>query len=699
MTRLARQLAILAGVGSLSTAVALTATFWNAERSLPPTAARSADDVEAATSAEQAASALAESSLAAERHSQADAADLSAKNERSPFDDSQHAVLERLKSDVRYLASDELEGRGPKTDGLDKAADYLAEQFAAAGWSTDRYDGTPFQQFTLSSSTRLGLGEPNELTFHTSAGARKSLELGWQFTPLSLSSSGQFDLPLAFVGYGIQAPELDYDDYADIDVAGKAVVMLRREPRQDDAESPFNGTKYSEHAFFQRKIETAVANGARAVVFCTDNFSLATEAGTSSRRDEPATALRDPLLDFQVKTTLSERSVPVIHVRREVVDEVLSAAGERSLSEIEADIDRTLEPQSFTIDGWQASGTVSIVRQRRLFKNVVAVLDGEGPLSEETIVVGAHYDHLGRGGMGSLAAWTVDIHNGADDNASGTAVLLEIARQLAARRTPLRRRVVCIGFTAEEMGLIGSERYVRNPLFSLEKTVAMLNLDMVGRMRNDLLTVNGTGTAVEFDGLVSRLAANAGLRAAKSPSGYGPSDHASFHARGIPVLHFFTGLHQDYHRPSDDFDKLNYEGMRRITAMAVDAVIELAQADSRPQRRGSDLFAAASTSLGSLTGGTQRTTVSYLGVIRDPDDDQPGFLVSQVVAKSPAEAAGIRQGDRIQSFDEITIGDSESLIEAVRRKKPGEEVKITVRRDDRVIQVAAKIGARTIPSR
>ena len=205
-------------------------------------------------------------------------------------------------------------------------------------------------------------------------------------------------------------------------------------------------------------------------------------------------------------------------------------------------------------------------------KNVVGVLAGEGPLADETIVVGAHYDHVGFGGPGSLAPWTHEVHNGADDNASGTAALIEVAERLATSEKGPRRRVVFIAFTAEERGLIGSAYYCRNPRFALEKTVAMINMDMVGRLVDDKLIVYGTGTAAEFDHLMDTTAARLKFEITKHEGGFGPSDHASFYAQKIPVLHLFTGNHNDYHRPSDDVEKLNVPGMRRVVDFVADVL-------------------------------------------------------------------------------------------------------------------------------
>jgi Zn-dependent M28 family amino/carboxypeptidase len=215
-------------------------------------------------------------------------------------------------------------------------------------------------------------------------------------------------------------------------------------------------------------------------------------------------------------------------------------------------------------------------------KNVLALLEGDGPRADETLIIGAHYDHVGMGGAGSLAPWTRAIHNGADDNASGVVSLLEIARQLAAQPQPPKRRIVFIAFTAEEIGLLGSQHYVRDPRYPLSQTVAMLNLDMVGRLGDQALTVQGLDTAAEFDEWFEAIATKNELSFSRKRGGNGPSDHATFYGQKIPVMHFFSGLHRDYHRPTDDVDKIDLVGMRRISDVVIDMAIKIANADERP---------------------------------------------------------------------------------------------------------------------
>jgi hypothetical protein len=603
-----------------------------------------------------------------------------------------NSIERRLRESTKYLASDELQGRGVRTKGIDLAADFIANQFVECGLKTKLFHGTPFQTFRLSS--RLGLGSTNELTFSGPNANSQELILGEEFTPLSLSGSAAFDLPLVFVGYGITAPEYHYDDYAKVDVTGKAVVMLRHEPQQGDPNSIFQGSENTDHAYFIRKITNAVKHGAAAVILCTDAFHIRSQSDEKSARSGSARFDVDPLLQFQIRAKISDRRIPVVHCQRRVIEPFIRDALGIGLDELEQQIDTGPAPHSHELKGSKASGTVSVLPKGRMLKNIAALLEGSRLDTAETIVVGAHYDHIGLGGWGSLAIGVDDeIHNGADDNASGTAVLLEVARQLVSRKTPLKRHVLFMAFSAEEMGLVGSKRYVRNPLVPLNDTIAMINLDMVGRLRSDKLTVYGVGTAQEFDNLIDRLSQEKGFRISKRTSGYGPSDHASFYEHGVPVLHFFTGFHKDYHRPSDDYEKLNHAGMRRIASLVTDLVVELAQAERRPEQTTSDdlaeLFGATRSSSGGANTGKTR---AFLGVSAATDHPDSGYLVGRVIAQGPAEKSGIQVGDVIVQFGEKEIERHEDLGAAVRKKKPADVVSVLVRRGTLKLEMQVTLG-------
>ena len=628
------------------------------------------------------------------------------------------AIEKRIADAARYLSSDELEGRGVETEGLELAAKYIAEQFEQAGLKTDLYDGTPMQEFKFTTSAKMG--PENKLTLVGPPGENGDgpvsieLKVAEDFSPMAASGAGRFDLPLVFIGYGITGNEEKYDDYAGVDVDGKMVVILRHEPQQDDVKSVFNGKKASEHAPLRRKISNAFEHGAAGVILCTDRFEIDKKlAGTRRQWQEALDRLAnehtkfkavedptpqqtesqrkrieeliekvqkcserlkqqvDPVMPFRPAGDSNPRpNFPIVHCGREVLDRVVRAALDTDLATLEEQIDAGPTPQSRELTGWRATGQTDVARKEAAIKNVVGVLEGEGPLAEETIVIGAHYDHVGYGHRGSGEKKKEQIHNGADDNASGTAVIMEIARALVARQEKLRRRVVFIAFSAEERGLIGSNYYVNHPLVPLEKTVAMLNLDMVGRLRDDKLTIFGTGSAKQFDEMLERLKPEHGMEFVTHSSAFGSSDHASFYGKKIPAMHFITGTHKDVHKPTDDFEKLNVPGMRRVGRLVEEVAVELTNADARPEyvstgprpRRG---------------GGGNRP---YLGTVPDFSAKGPGYTINSVMKDGPAEKGGIRDGDAIIRFGESKIGGLEDIDSALRKHKPGDCVKVVVRR-------------------
>ena len=675
--------------------------------------------------------------------------------------DSTAEVEARLKSSAAYLSSDELEGRGVGLKGLDLAADYLANEFAKLGLRVDLVDGRPFQPFKMAVSTEMGPKDKNRLALIRtesaagSAGAapqRTELSLDKDFRPLALGGSGAFDLPVVFVGYGITdkpagekaaggkkpaAPEppagdphvsasSEYDDYAGVDVKGKAVIILRHTPQYNQPHGRFaqGGRGPSRHATFDAKVSNAYQHGAAAVIFVNDHAEIREQVANQERRwqsavdaliaertefkenkqpspddvkrhrakiDELAdrvkqanreiSAEHDSLLDFaRGGQDNSGRPMPVLFTTRRAIAPMIKAALGRELVEIEREIDKGPTPHSRELAGWKVQGEANVLRKEAEVKNVVAVLEGEGPNKEETIIIGAHYDHVGRGGQGSLARGSTDIHNGADDNASGSATLVEVARQLVQRGQKLPRRVVFMAFTAEERGLLGSAHYVRSPLFPLEKTVAMLNMDMVGRLRDEKLIIEGTDTATEFRPWIDALNLRHQFKITHQSGGFGPSDHASFYGKNIPVMHFYTGSHPDYHRPSDDADKLNVAGMRRIGEMVAETATLVAHAPSRPEYKS---VAAPK----SRRGGDR----PYFGSIPDFAQAGNGYVLSGVTKDGPAEKGGLKAGDAIIKLADNKVANLDDFDLALRKFKSGDKVPVTIRRGEQTLTVEVQL--------
>jgi hypothetical protein len=636
----------------------------------------------------------------------------------------------RLAESIGYLASDELEGRGLATQGLKKAAEHIAGEFNRLGLKTDLFNGEPFQKFPVVVRSELGPVENNVAALVTSGAEgkeekRTDLKIGQQIQPLAIGGSAKFDLPLVFVGYGITAPDMGYDDYANLDVRGKAVLVLRKEPQQTDPHSKFSGSAASPHATFMRKLANAYEHGAEAVVFVNDHGELSKQAAAAEREwsravqrlteahealrklenpmsDEAQTARAriielaeqiaakgkllapqiDQVLEFSAAGSESTHlKTPVFFAARDVFDALVKEKLGDDLATIERKIDEDLTPRSAELSGVRLAGETQVIQEQAEIMNVAALLPGEGPRADETIVLGAHYDHLGRGESGTLAPWTKDIHNGADDNASGVAALLETARRLAASKEKPGRSILFVAFTGEERGLLGSAQFVREPPLPLERIVAMVNMDMVGRLNEEKLVVYGTGTATEFDPLIDELGKQYGFTITKEPGGFGPSDHSSFYAKKIPVLHLFTGTHSDYHRPSDDSEKINVPGMRRVTEMVVDTVSRIAAAEGRPTylQTGGPRMAG---------GGGDRP---YFGSIPDFSQQTDGYALQGVADDSPASRGGLKAGDVIIKLGDSRIGGLEDFDSALRKFKPHDKVPVVVRRDEKEVTLTVEL--------
>jgi len=630
-------------------------------------------------------------------------------------------IKARLLDDVKYLASDELEGRGPGTNGINLAAKFIKEQFAKAGLTVDRVAGDALQKFELTLGAKLT--EPNSIQFLGPNGETIDLKIGEDCEACSFAGTGPFDGEVVFCGYGIEAKDESYDDFAGIDVAGKVIVILRRAPRQADVKAAHS---FASKMDLRSKMAQAQAHKAAAVLFVNDTYTgrkaaekrrddlvkanekvaKTTEelAATDAADTEKATAARNALTaaENQLKSIQAASASPnddalmkfgyaghgenkplppAFHITQKLADKLLAAAGTK-LETLEAAIDSDLKPRSTAIPGWKVRGTLSMEKVKSEVFNVIGVIDGEGPLAEETVVIGAHYDHVGRGGQNSLAPGSTDIHNGADDNASGTVSLIELARRYgeAAKTRKPARRMVFMAFTGEELGLLGSARYCREPVFPLDKTVAMFNMDMVGRLKADQkLIVYGTGTSPRWEPQLKEFNGEGNFHLIFKPEGFGPSDHSSFYAKKIPVLHFFTGEHPDYHRPTDDWDKLNIDGVARVTDLIEKLVSSTVATVERPQYV--EVKGAATMN----RGGSR----PYVGTIPEFGNEEPGYSISGAAGGSPADKGGLKGGDRIVKFGGNPVTNLDDFDAALRKFKAGDEVEVIVVRDQK--EVALKV--------
>jgi len=586
----------------------------------------------------------------------------------------------RMRRDIAYLASDELEGRGPTTRGINLAADYIAREFKKAGLKPGGKNGTYFQPFTIPGAR---LVRPATITLRGPLGQEITLRQGVHFHPMGLASTGAYkDVPLVFAGYGMtaQGKDFTYDDYKDLAAGGKVVVVLRDTPCPGNRYVSVDGQRRRQHSTFTQKMTNAEKHDALGVLFVND-------ADTAQDGDD--------LLDFNFTATARiPIKLPAFHLRRSVLEAMLAGSGAPALSEIEKDIDRELKPHSLALSGWTVRFDLQVKRETLDLKNVIGVLEGKGPKADETVIIGAHYDHLGYGGPASLSgSKKMAIHNGADDNASGTTAIIELARRFGEHPDRQGRRLVFMTFSGEEMGLIGSAYYCKHPLFPLEQTVAMVNLDMVGRGKKDpktgaeKLLVYGTDTATNFSELMDRINKLHGLALKKIGTGSGDrtfsaSDHASFYDVKVPVIFFFTGDHEDYHRPSDKPERINVPGMRRVTDLTEDLVAEIAAAPERPKY----VKIKMSAPTGGYGGGPR------LGIRPDYADDQPGVVIGAVTEGLPAARAGLRTGDRIVEMNGKEIKNLEGYMFFLRGQKEGDTIDAGIMRDGKKIMVKIKLN-------
>ena len=470
---------------------------------------------------------------------------------------------EELEEIVRYLASDELEGRRTGTRGNLLAAGYIAGEFAVHG--LEPVDGGYLHDFPYMKGVTTGSDERAEIWYVGETGERRiTLPLDSKYRPLGFSTTGPFAGELVFVGYGISAPDEDYDDYAGVDVTDKIAVMFRYSPEKDEAHSELN-----RHSSFVAKAMTAQEKGASGIIIIDPR----PDAG---------------LIPLFMMRGFKDAGITALTLHPDELEASLGLAPGNRLREVRDGIDRDRTPNSFPLAGYKIEGNVDIVHQMEDVPNVLGMVPGNDPeLREEIIVIGGHFDHLGHGGQGSLHDGDgPEIHNGADDNASGTAAVIMLAREAALRRKN-RRTLVFMAFNGEEEGLLGSAYLAQEGPLETKNVVAMINLDMVGRMDREepSVVVQGMGTSSRWDALVedARTSLNfTDLEIRPVPDGYGPSDHSSFYGEGVPVLFFFTGLHDDYHRPSDHADKIAYDKMSRIGRLVFYTGYEVANANDRP---------------------------------------------------------------------------------------------------------------------
>ena len=628
----------------------------------------------------------------------------------------QPTSADRLRQTVTYLASDALEGRRTGTRGANDAAHYLAGEFSLLGLRPGMQMARParnrgeeraryLQGFPYVSTVELG--KNNLLSVNPGrADDTTPIMVGQDWMPLGFSSNGSIQMAeIIFAGYGISSAELKYDDYAGSSARDRLAIVFAGTPDGDNPHGQF--TQAGQIRF---KAAAARAAGVRALLIISSEDKL-----------------KDDRLSRLSYDNAGEAGIPVLVISRRLAARLL-AASDATLAEFAkvADVRQaTGSTLRGPIKGQAIALDVNVNRRESPSFNIVGILPGRDPkLKNETIVIGAHYDHLGRGGEGSLAPREGEIHHGADDNASGTAALIELARRLSTKSPKPRRTIVFIAFSGEEEGLIGSSYYVNHPVVPLANTVAMINMDMIGRLQDQKLIIGGIGTAPEWRAMVegqnspANMAASSliespflsnvrisrdptkipagypldigasGTAVATAPAsntppgaatpftltlnedGYGPSDHSSFYSKQVPVLFFWTGTHNDYHKPSDTADKINYPGEAKIVAFIERIIWDVDRNDKRPT------YTVAKSQPQGRSSGFR----VYLGTIPNYADSNDGLLLDGVRDDSPAAKAGLKAGDKIVKISGHDVKNVYDYTYALGEMKGGQEYEIEVAR-------------------
>jgi len=567
------------------------------------------------------------------------------------------ATAPPIEQHIRTLSSDAMEGRGLNTKGLGKAADYIEAQLKSAKLQP-AFGKSYRQKFPVKMG--VDLGEKNHIDGLSDD----------DWTPLGFSSPGSFSAPIAFVGYGIDAAPLNYREFEGIDLKGKVALMLRYEPQERDDKSPFDGRKPSRWSAMRYKVLQAREHGAVAVVFVTGPL-----------QDEA----KDKLPALVNDGPESPAGLPVIQVKTSVAQKWIDLAA------FQNDVDKDLKPRSRVLDA-TLTGNVDVKATYANAENVAGIILGRGKLANEVVVIGAHYDHLGYGGKGSMKPNEHAIHNGADDNASGTSAVLVAAKQLGGllKDAKDRRTIVVALFAAEEVGLGGSSYFVANSPVPLANVKAMVNLDMVGAMHDDTLIALGSESAPEWKPLLDRLGDELKLKISASGDGYGPSDQTSFYARQIPVLHFFTGTHERYHTPEDDADAINFAGAERTAELTARVAAALASGEVTPSY--------ARVTAAPAMQGDSRGYGAYLGTIPDftaMESSTGGVKLSDVRSGGPADKAGIKGGDVLVEIAGTRIDNLYDMTFALQDHKPSETVDVVVLREGKRMTLRATLGSRS----
>ncbi len=555
---------------------------------------------------------------------------------------------DELLNHIKYLSSDSLMGRLTGSTGDSLAAEYIKKELASYGLIPLSGDG--LQRFKV--TKKIVPGKENSLIINgISYKAEKD------FVPMAFSSNTFLNAEVVFAGYGfnITGDSLKWNDYNGLDVKGKWVLILRGDPETENNRSafiPFSGDR--------DKALIAKDMGAAGVLMVSG-------------------PVMDPRDTFEpLNSEGFSVDIPVLRIKKEVADVILSKS-KNTVEALEKKLNESRKSFVFSTTV-TVTGKSEIVRETANTRNVIMELPGEdSKLKDEYIIMGAHFDHLGMGGPGSSsrAVDTIGVHHGADDNASGVAMMLELAEKFAMTNGSHRRSIICIAFTGEEEGLLGSKHFVAEPGIDLTKVNAMINLDMVGRLNEtNNLQISGVGTATGLKDLIYSKSDTSVIKLTLSDEGYGPSDHSSFYGKNIPVLFYFTGAHLDYHTPSDTYDKINYPGMVRISGLIFNVAEELASSDSRLQFKEAGPKAGAPR-YNRMKGVTLGIMPDFAGVVKN------GLRADFVTPGKPAALGGMKKGDIITGIDGKPVNNIQDYMFRMGQLKHGQTISVEVLRNDK----------------
>lgn len=574
--------------------------------------------------------------------------------------DNPEITAEEIQQHINYLASDDLKGRDSGTDEIFEAANYISEEFNNYGLKP-LFNGTYLQEFPFIKS--IELTENNSLDFKVNSENINTV-LSEDFTTVPFSGNGNVDCNLVFAGFGISAPNLEYDDYEGIDVDGRIVIVMRNTPEPDVPHSEFDA-----YSPLRKKASVARNKGAIGIIFVNPYDEHKVE---------------DDLIEFGYDRGGAITEFPVVNVKRSFIENLFTAEGFNFKDQYNKIIE-TKKPSSFEFKNSSVSIKTEIKEVESISWNVGGYIEGNDPeLKNEYIIIGAHFDHLGMGGDGSLYRGDEpQIHNGADDNASGTTGVLELAEKFSHKKNNLKRSVVFLTVSGEELGLLGSNYFVNNMPFPAEDAISMINMDMIGRLKDSSLIIYGTGTSSNWKDILNKHN-NYGFNLTFNDEGYGPSDHSSFYGKKIPVLFFFTGTHEDYHKPSDDWEKINSGGEEAILNYIFNVAMDIDQNPERP-----DYLLVEKKESGKMF-----VRKVYVGTIPDFAGNVDGYKISGVSEGSPAQIAGLQGGDIIIEFGGRKISNIYDFTYALSDFVPGDIVDVVVKRGEEKITFTVELASK-----